>query len=418
MLPVGPQREAVRSGSATAASLVSGALERARADAYGAWVCLDDSAARAAAEQDAAGRQLPLAGVTVGVKDLFAVAGLPRRAGSRVTSDRPSEADAAAVARLRELGAAIVGTTTMPEFAFGPTPGARNPLDPRHTPGSSSAGSAIAVAAGQVAVGLATQTNGSIIRPAAFCGVAGFKPSQGAIAGDGMPLMVPTLDQAGLMAADAESLLSLWSLWQDAEAAAPPVRPALALVRTRRWDICDCATRSALEDIIEAAGGGELVLPAEFDDAWSWIATIIAVELAQNVSGYTDRFEDFSEPIRQAIRDGEATSATRYADALAGRDAWQAWTAAHLDGVDAVLTPAAPGPAPLLEDGSGSPDLCTLWSLAGVPSLTIPLRRRDGELPRGLQLVTATGRDLDLLALAHRWQQDPVSDHIASGETA
>ena len=409
MLRVDQQREAVRTGAATAASLAYDALQRARADAYGAWVSLDDNAAELAAQRD---RQ-PLAGVTVGVKDLFSVAGLPRLAGSRVTLNGPSDRDAELVARLRGLGAAVVGTTSMPEFAFGPTPGARNPLDPRHTPGSSSAGSAIAVAAGQVAVAVATQTNGSIIRPSAFCGVAGFKPTQGTMPTDGMPPMVPTLDQPGFIAADAGSLLSLWSLWHDVEAGTPPARPAIALVRSRRWDACDAVTRTALEEISQAAGGTELEIPAEFDDAWGWTMTIITVELARNVAGLADRFEDFSAPIQEAIRIGEATSPTTYADALAGREAWQAWAQSHLDGVDVIVTPAAPGPAPLLEQGSGSPDLCTLWSLAGVPSVTIPLRHRGGELPRGLQIVAAAGRDLDLLALARHWQQDPISHHIA-----
>ncbi len=405
MLTVDAQTTAGRSGATTAEAIAREGLSRAAADAFGAWVTTDAGAAEKAREIDARAAELPLAGVTVGVKDLFSVAGLPRHAGSRLTSDQPSITDAGAVARLRELGASIIGTTTMPEFAFGPTPGALNPLAPDHTPGSSSAGSAIAVAAGQVAVGLATQTNGSVIRPAAFCGVAALKPTQGSLPTDGLPRLVPTLDQPGLIAADATSLQALWSAWHGMPIPDAAEAPVVALVRTSRWSSADPPTREAIDQLADELGCPEITVPDSFDDAWSWMDTIIAVELAENLAEHDARFDELTAPIRETVTSGRTTSPLQYADALAGREALTAWTEEQLGRVDAVITPAAPGPAPLLVDGAGSPEFCTLWSLAGAPAATIPLPGHSGPLPVGLQLVAAHGRDSELLAVAAALQR-------------
>jgi Asp-tRNA(Asn)/Glu-tRNA(Gln) amidotransferase A subunit family amidase len=404
VLTVEGQTHAVRSGETSVEALVRAGLSRAAVDPFGAWEALDEDAVRAARVLDdrlasGAADELVLAGVTVGVKDLFAVSGLPRRAGSRVTDQTPSAADADAVRRLRDLGATILGTTTMPEFAFGPTPGARNPHAPDHTPGSSSAGSAIAVAAGDVPVTLATQTNGSIVRPAAFCGVAALKPTQGAMPHAGLPRLVPTLDQPGLMAADVASLAAVWVAWDDAPCPLAPPRPHVALVRTSRWDHCEPGTRAVVEEVAGLLGADVLEVPARFDDAWEWMETIIAVELARNLASYASRFDELSVPIQQAVRAGEAMSVSRYADALAGRESLREWAIERLGNLDAVLTPCAPGPAPRLEDGAGSPEFCTLWSLVGAPSLALPAATA-GPLPLGVQLVAAPGRDRDLLSLA------------------
>jgi len=390
---------AVQSGDTTIEEIVVAGLTAAGDDRYGAWVALDPSARAHACEADAQPHKGKLAGITVGVKDLFGIAGLPMRAGSRITSASPSDTDAAVVRRLRDLGASILGTTSMPEFAYGPTPGARNPLDPTRTPGSSSAGSAIAVAAGHVAVGLATQTNGSIVRPAAYCGVAGLKPSHGSMSLDGMPRLVPTLDQPGFIAASAASLQTLWSAWTGEEPGPAADSPRVALVRTSRWQHADEASRAAVETVARDLDAAELVVPDRFDEAWAWMETIIAVELAHNLAPYDGR-PDLTHPIQEAIDTGRATTPERYVAALAGRRDLQAWAADALADIDAVVTPATTGHAPLLEDGAGSPEFCTLWSLAGLPALTVPAPRRRGELPIGIQLVGAPGRDRSLLALA------------------
>lgn len=402
MLTVDAQIQAVRSGATSVEALVAAGLSAAAHDRFGAWVALDQTAVSAARDLDgraaASGWSPPLAGVTVGVKDLFNVVGLARRAGSQLTDSTPSTTDAGAVRRLRELGASVLGTTSMPEFAFGPTPEALNPHAPDHTPGSSSAGAAIAVAAGQVAVSLATQTNGSIIRPASFCGVAALKPTQGTMPTDGMPALVPTLDQPGLMAADVASLQAVWAAWTSSSLAEAARRPELALVRTSRWQRCEPSVRALLDELAAELDARVVEVPAEFDRAWDWMDTIICVELASNLATYLPRFEQLSPPIQQAVRTGEATCPSQYADALGGRMALQAWALEQLGEVDAVLTPAAAGPAPLIEDGAGSPEFCTLWSLAGAPSLALPVAS-PGPLPLGIQLVAAHGRDAELLAL-------------------
>jgi Asp-tRNA(Asn)/Glu-tRNA(Gln) amidotransferase A subunit family amidase len=417
VLPVEALTDDVRSGRVTIQKIVSDGLARARDDAFGAWVMLDTRAREDAEKADARGDVRPLSGVTVGVKDLFAVAGLPSRAGSRLTPAAPRESDAEAVRRLRELGAAILGTTTMPEFAFGPTPGARNPLDPAHTPGSSSAGSAIAVAAGQVAVGLATQTNGSIIRPAAYCGVAGLKPTHGAMPTDGVPRLVPTLDQPGFIAASARSLQAVWTAWTGRAAEQLPDRPpVVALIRTPRWHNCEPTTQAAIEAMARSLDAEELEVPDEFGDVWAWMDTIIAVELAESLAAYDDQRYALTTPIQEAIRVGRATSPQRYTAALTGRHALQSWAEQRLGEFDAIITPATTGPAPRLEDGAGSPEFCTLWSLAGVPAVTIPIPGRTDRLPIGVQLVAAPGRDARLLELAAVFQSAPADQLAHSSE--
>lgn len=405
MFEVSDAVDAVRSGVASVEKIARVSAAKAAADTFGAWASLNSKAVQDAREVDADFQEFPLAGTTLGVKDLFAVDGLPMRAGSKLTSEDVSKCDSALVASLRALGAVVIGTTRMPEFALGTTPGAANPCDVRRTAGSSSTGSAIAVAAGHVSLALATQTNASIIRPASYCGVAALKPTQGSLPAEGMLHLVPTLDQPGFIAPGVGSLATVWSALPRTSVTVPPVGPPIySFVRTVRWARCERGARAALSELARSLQADDLVMPAEFNDAWFWMDTIMNVELAESLATYSDRLEQLTAPIQRAVLAGKATSRAQYREALSGRLALRDWADLHLGHADIVITPAAAGPAPLLHLGTGIPDFSTLWSLIGAPCITFPFTIIDGHLPIGIQLVAGRGNDERLLMAASELQ--------------
>jgi len=400
------------SPSSDAIAAVARVLRRIRRDeaAIGAFVLVAADAARVDARAvDARGGSRPLLGTTVGVKDIIDVAGLPTRCGApAVTDSSPGLTDATVVARLRAAGSVVIGKTTTAAFAYFDPPPTHNPWDARRTPGGSSAGSAAAVAAGMVDLALGTQTAGSLVRPASFCGLAAVLPSPGRIPRDGVRLLSPTFDRIGVMAATLELTLAAIDAAGDGPHTVPPARPAAPRLGVARWllDEAEPPMRSAVEGAIEAARRAgatilpvpaprplEAVLAAHATILRAEAAAIHAVALAAVGPAYPPR-------LAELIRIGLATSATELAAARRFRRDYTARLAAALEPVDALLAPAAVGVAPLGLGATGDPRMSVPGMLAGLPAIALPLARdRDG-LPLGIQLLGRSGDDIGLAAVA------------------
>jgi Asp-tRNA(Asn)/Glu-tRNA(Gln) amidotransferase A subunit family amidase len=316
-------------------------------------------------------------------------------------------------------------TTELAVFSPGKT---RNPHSPEHTPGGSSSGSAAAVAAGMVPLAIGTQTNGSVIRPASYCGVMGFKPSFGAISRRGALALSPALDQVGMFARTIEDIALISEVLMrfdpcDAamrptarpelsriSAEPPPVTPRLGFVKTPVWDAAEESTREAFAEMVETLGdaAGEIELADPFDQAVEWHRVIMEADLAQNLATEYGRGADrLSTDLREMIERGQTILAVDYSRA----NDWIPVVRGLLDEAfrwnDALLTPATTGPAPRGLDSTGNPIFCTLWSYLGLPAVSLPLFRADGGLPFGAQLVGARGDDARLLRTA-RWLLERV----------
>jgi Asp-tRNA(Asn)/Glu-tRNA(Gln) amidotransferase A subunit family amidase len=376
--------------------------------------------------RDIARRPGPLSGIPVGIKDIIATADMPTSNGSPVCKDHIPSADAWVVERLRNLGATIFGKTVSTEFAWrhpGPT---TNPWNAAHTPGGSSSGSAAAVAAGIVPLALGTQTLGSVIRPAAFNGVVGFKPSFGAIPRSGVHPLSPSLDHVGFFARrvdDVAFALSLLGGSSDSDphgrsvpafeisvdqGVPPASKPRLAVVRFAKWSKAEPEQQQVFEAAIttlRAAGAvlEELEFP-ELDQAnWNAITTIVASEAALIFEALVERYPDrTSEKLKELVRTGKAIGATDYLAAKALQSRLRPAFTDDLSGFDAVVTLPAFGEAPIGLDYTGDAEYCAPWTLLGVPALSLPAGFGKNGLPLGIQIVGAYRWDLHTLRVA-KW---------------
>jgi Asp-tRNA(Asn)/Glu-tRNA(Gln) amidotransferase A subunit family amidase len=420
----------IRAGRITSVELVRDCLDRVAAidSRIEAWAFLDrDHALRQAAAADDAHRHGrphgPLHGVPLGVKDIFDTHDMPTEFGSPLWAGRTPRADAAAVARLRAAGAVIMGKTVTTEYAYFHPGKTRNPHDPERTPGGSSSGSAAAVAAFMAPGAIGSQTNGSVIRPAAFCGVVGFKPSHGLIPRSGALLLSRTLDHVGVFARTVEDAALLAEClvgfdredadtqpmatppFASAAASDPPLPPRFAFVRSPAWEQAEPATKEAFGELVEALGewAAEVELPSSFERAIDLHQTVMEVEMAHNLHrDYERGAEQLSDGLRQLIERGRRYSAGDYLRAIAGIAPLSAALDSIFDEFDAILTPAAPGEAPRGLDSTGNPIFCTTWTYLGTPAVTLPLLRSEAGLPIGVQLVGRRGNDARLLRTA-RW---------------
>lgn len=423
-------RDRLAGGSLKAAELADALIARITAvePEIGAFAWFDPEFLRAqAAAADrhrAAGRPLgPLHGLPVGIKDVIDTAGIPTANGTALDAGRVPSADAAVVARLRGAGALILSKTETTELQFLHPARTRNPANPGHTPGGSSAGSAAAVAAGMAPLALGTQTGGSVIRPASFCGVVGYKPSFGAIARRGVLVQSPSLDTVGVFARDAMGAALLAEVLFGADPAdpaavpqpppglvalagsAPPVTPTLALVELPGFADAHPDLRSGMAELAESLGPQvwSTTLPRLFNDAAALRGQINDAEMAHHFRGYAARgWDRLAEPTRAAIERGRTISAPDY---LAARDMAPVF-AAGLDEIltraDAILTAAAPGPAPEGLTSTGDSIFNGLFTLTGHPAITLPLLQDARGLPVGVQLIGRRGEDGRLLRTA-RW---------------
>jgi Asp-tRNA(Asn)/Glu-tRNA(Gln) amidotransferase A subunit family amidase len=426
---------AVRDGRLTSLELVEACLERieAREPEVRAWAFLDPEharkQARSADEARKRGRPLgPLHGLPVGVKDIVDTADMPTENGTVLHAGRCPRRDATVVSLLRAAGAIILGKTVTTELAVYAPNKTRNPHNPEHTPGGSSSGSAAAVADGMVPLAIGTQTNGSVIRPASFCGVYGYKPSHGLIPRSGVLTQSPPLDTIGVMAADLEGLPLLAEPLMAFDAKdphmrprarpdllavlrePPPAPPKLAFVRQPVWDQAAADTRAGFAELVEALGERveAVELPATFEQAIELHGAIMQADLAKSFAREYERGRDqLSARLCEMIEAGQRVLAVDYNRALERAATLNAALDELFTRYDAILTPAAPGEAPSGLGSTGSPVFCTTWTLCGVPAVTLPLLTGTSGMPIGVQLVGEKGDDARLLRTA-RWLIETV----------
>jgi Asp-tRNA(Asn)/Glu-tRNA(Gln) amidotransferase A subunit family amidase len=329
---------------------------------------------------------------------------------------------------LRAAGAVVLGKTVTTECAYFAPGKTRNPHNPEHTPGGSSSGSAAAVAAGMVPLALGSQTNGSTIRPASFCGVYGFKPTHGLVPRGGILQLSRTLDHVGLFARTLEDLALLAEQlvgydprdpdtrprarppFVSVAAEAPPMPPLLAFVKTPAWERAAEDTKEGFAELVSALGDRvvEIELPESARSAWDWQRTIMEAEMAANLAAEWERGRDrLSEQLRALLERGREVRAFDYQSALARIPQLNEGFAEIFERCDAILTPAAPGTAPRGLDSTGDPAFCTLWTLCGMPAVSLPLMQGANGLPLGVQLVGPRDWDARLLRTA-RWLQAQV----------
>ncbi len=413
--------QGLRSGRFTAEAYTRALLDRTTAHdaAIQAWAWLDAPAALQAARRADAQRQCGTAlgalhGIPVGVKDIYATAGVPTEMGSPAFAGHVPRESARVVEQLQAQGAFVMGKTVTTECAFIAPARTRNPWNGGHTPGGSSSGSAAAVAAGFVPAALGTQTNGSVIRPAAFCGVVGFKPTQGALPIEGALTFSHTLDQPGVFTRGVED--AAWfasALCSDKGRISPTIAgrsapPRLALVEGPVWEQAEEHARQdfrATAEILRAGGAAveACALPPIFGRAHAAIRTIMAAEAAFHLRSLaTDRPELLSTALRDFIAEGAAIGAVAYQQALALRQSLRRELQRLLAPFDALITPPTTGEAPATLAQTGNAAFCSLWSLCGVPALAMPTRLGPSGLPLGLQIVSGEGADDALLSTA-RW---------------
>lgn len=421
--------DAIRRREIGSTQLVHACLDRIRAvePRVEAWAFLDPERALAQAEdrdEMLADRTLlgPLHGLPVGIKDIFDTADMPTENGTVLHAGRRPAEDATVVTLLRAAGAVIMGKTVTTELAvFGPGK-TRNPRNPDHTPGGSSSGSAAAVAAEMVPLAIGSQTNGSVIRPAAYCGVVGYKPTFGLISRTGALRQSRPLDHVGVFARTVEDAALLAnvlmvfddrdpdmrpqarSYFQETATQDPPSRPKLAFVKSPFWEQADAEARRIFADFAGRIEGVEEVeLPPTFAESATVHRTIMEADLAASFAAeYARGREHLSHILRSMIERGQRTPAPdrqRAVEQVPG-------LVRALEGIfaqyDAILTPATTGEAPAGLASTGNPIFCTIWTLCGVPAVTLPLLRGPQGLPLGVQLVGRRHDDARLLRTA-RW---------------
>ncbi len=395
-----------------AEDLVRACLERVaeRDDDIRAFVHTDAVSALAQARAlDAGAVRGPLHGLPLGVKDLFDTADLPTGYGSAVYAHHRPVADAASVALCREAGGVLLGKTVTTEFAYftpGPTV---NPHNALHTPGGSSSGSAAAVAAAMVPLALGTQTAGSIIRPAAYCGVVGYKPSLGRVPGAGVKSLSPALDVIGgfgRSVADAALLGAV--LTGDARLRETQVHGTLriGLFPSPSWDQADPDTRRAWEIATAALARHsdrcqDVAMPQDFGELVQLQKDVMTFEMARSLSHERLRHREALSPQLVALLDaGMAITGATHAANLQRTADWRLRVDSLFERHDVLLTPSTTGEAPAGLAATGDPLFCRSWSLLGLPAVHLPFATGSRGLPVGLQLVGRMGEDHKLLAAA------------------
>jgi Asp-tRNA(Asn)/Glu-tRNA(Gln) amidotransferase A subunit family amidase len=408
--------QAIQSGKATCEAVVRACLERIeeREPQVLAWHYLDaEGAIKRARELDRSGNAGPLHGVPIGMKDIIDTCDMPTEYGTPIHAGHRPRIDAAVVALSRRAGGVIMGKTVTTEFANRHPGKTRHPMDPTRTPGGSSSGSAAAVGDMMVPLALGTQTTQSTIRPAAFCGCVGYRPTWADIRCHGVMEAAGSLDTVGIIARSVEDA----ALYRDVLIGAPPKAlgeaPAMPLrigfTRTHAWDQCEPSTQKLLEECaatLARAGASvrELALPAEFariPEAHRWISSF---EFARNRTWEIDHHWDMiSQTLRDnRLKDGMSCSFEQYRDARTFAERCQLMMDDVFGDYDILLTPAASGEAPVGLERTGNAAFGTLWTTLHVPCVTLPLFRGPNGLPVGAQLIARRNEDRRLFEAA-RW---------------
>jgi Asp-tRNA(Asn)/Glu-tRNA(Gln) amidotransferase A subunit family amidase len=421
----------------TAEALVTSYLDRieGRESVVGAWQYLDREQALAEARlRDLEAPRGPLHGIPIAVKDLIDTFDMPTAYGSPIYRGHRPAADAACVAIARAAGAVVLGKTVTTEFATF-TPGkTANPHNPAHTPGGSSSGSAAAVADGMAPLGFGTQTAGSVIRPASFCGCVGYKPSFGLINRAGVKPLSDSLDTVGVYARTVDDAAFFAGVLTERPAlrhlqpgalripgsgipflaerpalhrlAPSPAAPHFGLYRTPMWAEAEPATAAALDAAraaLERAGApvDELAVAPEHEGLTEAQDKIMGFETCRALADERIRHSaELSPRLAQLLDAGLAVGADEYDAARALAETARAGLAQFFGGCDAILTPAAPGEAPLGLGYTGNPVFNRMWTLLGAPCVAVPARWGESGLPTAVQLVGRIGDDARLLACA------------------
>lgn len=417
---------AICAGRLSSLDLVEACLDQIGDDPIRAWAYLDPDLARVQAREMDRIRKSghatgALHGVPVALKDIVDTRFMPTERGSPIFTGRKPEVDATIVNRLREAGAVIMGKTKTTELAFVHPTDTTNPHDKTRTPGGSSSGSAAAVAANHVPLAVGSQTGGSVIRPAAFCGTYGFKPTRGVISRAGVLQTSETLDHLGVFArtlTDAALLSEVLGSYDPADPASfarprptmlkgaqsePPVEPDIAWFDFPFHDLLDADAREGLDAVIEALGPRVVRLPvsATLTDLIEVHITIHEYEFCQHLAETIEQsWDQLSESLQPIVTRGRAISKEQYHDALEVKASADAFFAKHFLDFDAVLAPSSTGEAPLIADGTGDPVFCRIASLCGLPALSLPLLVGENELPIGVQLFGALEEDDRLMRTA------------------
>jgi Asp-tRNA(Asn)/Glu-tRNA(Gln) amidotransferase A subunit family amidase len=418
----------IRAGSLSPSNLLAACLKRIDAvePAVGAWVRLDrDAAARVAVQRDIEAREGrfmgPLHGVPIALKDVFDSAGVPTTSGAPAWATYTPTTDATSVARLRGAGAVPMGKLTTTPFAFFDPSATRNPWNAEHTPGGSSSGSAAAVSARMVPLALGAQTVGSVLRPAAYCGVVGFKPTHGRISAAGVLPLAESLDHVGVFARTVEDCALALSVLAgrdraDRHASVEPVGDYLAAIAgpdaPRIGVLASLVARATpemskhLETIaqgLEAAGARlvEATLPPSFPALSEAGTTVLRAEAAaSHASRYAHHAAGYPPRIKELIELGRRVSATEYLGAQATRRAALGELDALAARYDALLAPTIGAPAPRGLSETGDPSFCAPFTFAGLPAIALPTAVDSSGLPRSVQLIGSAWGESRLLATA------------------
>jgi Asp-tRNA(Asn)/Glu-tRNA(Gln) amidotransferase A subunit family amidase len=399
--------KAIEAGTLTSEKLVASCLERIaeREPVVKAWVHLDKTLALKQAKAADAPKGGVLRGIPIGVKDSIDTHDMPTGHNSAIFTGKVPFGDAACVALCRSANAVILGKTVTTEFANrhpGPT---TNPHNAAHTPGGSSSGSAAAVADGHVPLAFGTQTGGSVIRPAAYCGVVGYKPTFNDFSRVGIKMQCHSLDTLGLMARSLDDI----ALFRGAVLSLPPVAidrdvsaPRVGFCRTPIWDHAEPDTQALLERVAAKLGAKEVAFAPEFKDILEDHIAISGWESARNYADERLRNPDkLSRELTEVLNKGLPVTLDRYVAAQRKAAAFKAHIDSLFDKVDVLLCPSAPGEAPKGQEFTGDPRFNSIWTLAGTPCVTLPIGTGGRGLPLGIQLVGLRHADDKLLSTAH-----------------
>lgn len=420
----------IADGRLTAKQMVESCFEciEATESTLNAWQYLDKEHALQQAEalDEIRRRGEPLGalhGIPVGLKDIFDTDNMPTERGSPIYKNRQPESNATVVDKLIEAGAIIIGKTVTTEFAYMHPALTRNPHNHDYSPGGSSSGSAAAVAAGHVPLALGSQTNGSVIRPASFCGVYGYKPSRGVISRNGVLQTSQHLDHVGVFARDIGDLALLcdciagYDSNDDASYLKPrphmldgylsevPIEPNFVWIDLPYADRYQADAIEAFEEVISAIGGQleRVPAPQSFAALPACHKAIYDYEIYRCLEQEREHhWDQLSDTAKAAMETAKLCDEPAYQEALEIQTAANQWFDQFFHDYDAIVTPSAVGEPPAYGDGTGDPICCTLWTLCGLPSLTMPLLSGNNNLPIGVQLVGAYNQD-DRLFRSGRW---------------
>ena len=408
--------QSLKKGEITSEELVKSYIEQIKKKEkdIGAWEFFDPELAIAQAKKSdelhQSGKHGDLHGIPIGIKDIFDTEDMPTTDGTEIHKKNLSLNDCTVVSKLKQAGAIIMGKTVTTELAYYSPGKTKNPHDSSRTPGGSSSGSAAAVASHMVPLAIGSQTNGSVIRPASYCGVVGYKPTKGLIsrhlvlqisrALDQIGVFSNTLEDAALISEqlfgydkqDPDTSLSAKPKLLDATKQKPPLEPIFAYIKLPFMDELDEDAKKGFEEIKDELKGkiDEIELPEGFVDIPEWHKVIMESDMARSFSAeYTKSKHKLSNNIIEAIERGMKYTAVEYNNALSKIDAANIYFKQFFYDYDAILTPSASGEAPKGLKSTGNPIFCTIWTFCGMPCISLPLLQGNNGLPIGVQLVSS-----------------------------